>query len=423
MNPRPSLLIFENDTLIIKNLNNPQIITEFIRFIEEEMPTGTQRIKLDFSDINGVFPNTVVPLTGILDVLRNRGIDIELINLTDFIRTIGLNSGLPIEGLTDDMLVRTCLTKVWRFENDNDINRICDAYILKIQKEVQCESGFLKCLEWGINEVLDNAINHSGKSYGFIMGQIHPRTQNFTFCVFDSGRGFFESLSESKHAPKDAISALRLSVQEGVTSRKKEFQGNGLWGLHQIVLQNNGKLNITSSGACFNTENNQENYFTSIPVLREGSGSIIDIQLNYNKKLSLPAALGWKHNFSADFSLRIDNITDEFGNIQYKLIEKTGGYGTRKSGKAMRTEIINHYTETESNIIIDFNGVRMISSSFADELIGKLISEMGFIWYTNKIKIVGLSSDLHFIVNRSVAQRMMEQYSPGSVDEKDDPED
>jgi anti-anti-sigma regulatory factor len=54
----------------------------------------------------------------------------------------------------------------------------------------------------------------------------------------------------------------------------------------------------------------------------------------------------------------------------------------------MKNELINIYNANKSKIFIDFADVGIISSSFADELIGKLIDEIGFYQFQSIINII-----------------------------------
>ena len=53
----------------------------------------------------------------------------------------------------------------------------------------------------------------------------------------------------------------------------------------------------------------------------------------------------------------------------------------------------------------------IISSSFADELIGKLVTEFGFYGFNNIFKLKNMNANVQSIVQRSVAQRMMESFN------------
>jgi hypothetical protein len=67
--------------------------------------------------------------------------------------------------------------------------------------------------------------------------------------------------------------------------------------------------------------------------------------------------------------------------------------------------------QTNKPITLNFDKINIISSSFADELIGKLAKEFGFYGFNNMFKLKNMNANVQSIVQRSVAQRMMESFS------------
>ena len=59
----------------------------------------------------------------------------------------------------------------------------------------------------------------------------------------------------------------------------------------------------------------------------------------------------------------------------------------------------------------------MIGSSFADELIGKLIAKYGFSKFMQHIVIMGTNDLTEAIINRSVGQRMAQVFMDQEIDE------
>ncbi|MDD4729269.1 MAG: STAS-like domain-containing protein [Dysgonamonadaceae bacterium] len=88
------------------------------------------------------------------------------------------------------------------------------------------------------------------------------------------------------------------------------------------------------------------------------------------------------------------------------LADKSSGTGTRQSGERIRNEIINLNNESGKIIEIDFSGVAVISSSFADELIGKLVVRYGFFNFNQIFRLKNMNEIVQAIVHRSVSQRM-----------------
>ena len=79
----------------------------------------------------------------------------------------------------------------------------------------------LDSIEWALNEVMDNVIQHSNSSHGYVMGQLHTNRKYIAFTVFDTGQGIYNSLRQSEHAPRNSIDAITLAIKEEVTRDKK----------------------------------------------------------------------------------------------------------------------------------------------------------------------------------------------------------
>ena len=59
---------------------------------------------------------------------------------------------------------------------------------------------------------------------------------------------------------------------------------------------------------------------------------------------------------------------------------------TRESGAILRDKI-REYLKKDSQVILDFKGINMITQSFADEIVGVFIREKGLDFVKNRIKI------------------------------------
>ena len=94
--------------------------------------------------------------------------------------------------------------------------------------------------------------------------------------------------------------------------------------------------------------------------------------------------------------------------ISYKISERSEGTGTRESAIRVKNEVLNILAEEQKPVTLDFSGVEVISSSFADELIAKLFLSLGLFQFNNLIKIRGLDSSQQNILQRSVLQRIIE---------------
>ncbi|MBP0019524.1 MAG: STAS-like domain-containing protein [Cyanobacteria bacterium SBLK] len=140
-----------------------------------------------------------------------------------------------------------------------------------------------------------------------------------------------------------------------------------------------------------------------VPFLsHDNNCTTVDFQIDFDKEISIKDALGGYE----PTNLRLENIQDDSDNIVYKFAEKSSGTGTRQSGLAIKNEILNISNQTNSLIVLDFKDISIVSSSFADELIGKLVVKFGFIGFTQRFKLTNMNEFIQTIINRSVFQRI-----------------
>jgi hypothetical protein len=199
------------------------------------------------------------------------------------------------------------------------------------------------------------------------------------------------------------VDAITLAIKEGITRDVKIGQGNGMWGLHNIVRSNSGILTITSDGGGYSIRGDQARTFHAIPTFSlELGATCVDFQIDSTKGISIADSLGGH----TPVSLRLEGFENEHGDIVYRLSEQCSGTGTRDAGKRIRNEVINLHNDTRSPVELDFSGVSVVSSSFADELIGKLVAEYGFFSFNQIFRLRGMNVTVQSIMNRSVSQRM-----------------
>lgn len=402
------LISINENEIHFHDLTNPKVVFDFIEIINGFQNSNNKHLVLNFEGTKASFPNVCAPVSGIIETLTTQGFTFEFINLSKYLQKLSLNK--PLKVIDNKLIAKKALDKVWRFDSADEIYLIINSFVEELSQVIVCEKGVLDGFEWSINEVLDNILQHSGKTYGYVMGQVHKRSKHFAFCAYDSGNGIYLSLLNSVHKPKSPVEAILLAVKEGVTRDKKIGQGNGLWGLHQIVSENKGMLNISSNSARYSLKNKEYRVFEDIPQLQKGNGCIVDFQLDYNKEISISKALGGYE----PVNMKIESLEDDFGNIIIDLKSKESGVGTRKSGEKIKNELINIYKQSGKSITLDFKDLNIVSSSFADELIGKLVAEFGFYAFNNIFKLKNMNTSVQSIVQRSVAQRMIESFENNS---------
>jgi len=359
--------------------------------------------------------NVCAPIAGIIDYHRSNGIKIHVnCPRTSYVNHVRIYNPIKIEESSSDI---SPFDKVYSFSSEEGVSKIVAMYSLALRQGDTLENGVIQSLEWCMNESIDNVLQHSMSKKGFVMAQLHKQNKTFNFCVFDTGIGIFNSLRDSKHAPPNPLSAIQLAMRERITRDEKIGQGNGLWGLSQIIKETKGRLLISSGGARYEYDRSTEKTILSgdFNLGKDNGTTMIDFQIDYSSPIDVAQAL----NGYVPLDFWLEKHENDRGDIILDIAKESNGTGTRKSAEKMRNIVINCLKENYCTVNLDFQNVSMLSSSYADELIGKLIAIFGFSKFMEHIVVSNLNAFNAAIVNRSVGQRMAQIYMDEKINEEE----
>lgn len=84
-------------------------------------------------------------------------------------------------------------------------------------------------------------------------------------------------------------------------------------------------------------------------------------------------------------------------------------FGTSLGSRVLGKEVSNMINfEKEDEIILDFDEVKMITSSFADEVIGKNCAKLGLHNFFKKVQIINTSEQIKLILKKAIIDRLAE---------------
>lgn len=400
----------EGNVITIHSLQNYNCVNSFIRALHKGYKNaGYEEFVVQFKDIQGIFPNAAVPIAGLIDFFRKENnLVIEGKSYNENLQAILSPYELPDR---QDALQRA-LGKIWKFQTSKDIYEIQTALINELRRNDIFADGVLEGIEWSINEIMDNVLNHSQASCGFIMGQIHKSTKHVAFTIYDTGIGIYNSLKGSINSPRNNADALTLCIKEGVTRDKKVGQGNGMYGLFSLIREGNGRLVITSGRDAYQ-------YIDGIPSItkdvhiypsNERWSTTIDFQLDYSQDISIKKVLTFNGKVFDFTNLYAENLENDAGELVFKISELAEGTGTRESAQRLKNEIINLMKTNKQTAILDFSNIDVVTSSFIDELVAKLLVDLGLFQFNRYIKLANMSNTLQQTLQKSVIQRIIEEY-------------
>ncbi|MBA8815849.1 hypothetical protein FHX48_000901 [Microbacterium halimionae] len=302
---------------------------------------------------------------------------------------------------------------VIRYDSESDAQVISSRFMDALTEAIVCESGVIDALNWCVYEVLDNVFQHSTASSGYVMMQLHARSRKLAIAVSDTGRGIHKSMVEAIDASKidrtklsHAHLAIEHALQQGVTSKGNLNQGNGLHGLRRSVEINGGSLAVRSGRGLWSyaRANVLQNTDLLRPVLDvdRAHATTVDWQLDCATPVSINDALG-RSERSSELLLQIE-VGLEHYRIDAREIEEY--VGSRSKGSEIRTRIRNYLNSGAQQVVIDLANIGVVSSSFADEVAGKLAAELGELEYRRRVFIDGASPTNRGLIERAIELRL-----------------
>lgn len=369
-------------------------------------------IHLDFTETSRVYPNGAVPFTCALEYLREIGtvFTAEGLNTQHSLPHVLNPVTSDEESIHDSQLTNV----VWKYRDEAEAAQITKRFMQTLLDRMPCEEGVYDTLNWCLYEVLDNVFQHSQAPVGFVMMQLHKTTRKCAITVSDYGIGIHRAMAIGAGSGKiqlenirKAHQAIELSVQQGITSKGKHNQGNGLFGLSRSVEINGGALTIHSGKGTLEIVEGRTTVSESdgerpLMDLENHHGTTVDWQLNCENPVSIVDALGSK--FSRNDLL--ESIETVEGYHELDALELEASIGSRKQGREVRTRIMNYLRAGAPQIVLNMSRLDTVSSSFADEVLGRLAVELGDSEYKKRIAVLGASQTNRQIIARAVQLRV-----------------
>lgn len=387
-----------------------------------EKARNDETLTISFRDTLSAYPDGMLPIIASILRLRNSGMKINIeLPQDEYIRRVFLSTNWA-HYLAESMFDKSESTHTKHMvttlfgdasEQHNAVDNLTELVISSIELPREIMAGF----EWSLNELTDNVLNHSNAANGGLV-QATTLSQEglITFAIVDSGQGILASLKEAIPTLRTDIQALGEAVKAGVTRNKSVGQGNGLAGSLRITTMTGGRFCVASgTGRLICTETKTKEL--TVSKLSHFQGTLVTGQIKLDKKFSISKALQFyeREYRPTDFiEMRYTLDNDHF--ITIKMRNESTGFGTRKSGEQIRIKIINLMSaEPDLPIVLDWEGIPVISSSFADELIGKLFLRLGAMTFSTKIRNLNMEDFIVGLLDKAVAQRLQQELDSDEI--------
>lgn len=86
-------------------------------------------------------------------------------------------------------------------------------------------------------------------------------------------------------------------------------------------------------------------------------------------------------------------------------------FGTSLGSRVLGKQVSNMINfDKEGEITLDFQDVKMVTSSFADEVIGKNCARLGLHNFFKKVQIINTSEQIKLILKKAIIDRLVEKH-------------
>ena len=268
------------------------------------------------------------------------------------------------------------------------------------------ELGILQAVSYCFYEILDNVHIHSGKPLGTAITYYDREAKVLKVLVADDGQGVCSSLRENpKYSDISEAEALKYCVRDSVTDGKG--MGFGLYATERLVKDAGIRFVIHSGSHKLLMEN------ATVDVKENGwwQGTIVYMEIRTDLEIDPQSVVDHRTDAVSEFNEQFvddDTLSDlwcfpcvtTFSFAQYAT-----DFGTREDGAKLRDEILE-LIDKFGQVALDFSGVGVVSNSFADECIAKLLLEIPI----DKLKKTISFSGLNRVAYSSILVALQRRY-------------
>ncbi|HEU4323300.1 MAG TPA: DUF4325 domain-containing protein [Roseiflexaceae bacterium] len=394
----------ENKIIFLDRINWFTFV-EFCKNISETIDQrGYSKVILDFSRISKAYPNGMVPIIAEIYLYLKRGCSFPVIPPRDTVllslfQRNGWLYYLAPEQCKPPKVTGFTNLPLQKFNNDEELNDIVNRAVEVCLQQLVFAEGVPQAFEWALNEIAGNVLVHSETDLGWIQVVTYKESRHLALIVCDAGVGIPKSMS-ALYQCKDDQEALEMALRQGVTSKPNFGQGNGLAGSLAIAQHSKGTFALTSHNARIYVSEGKVEAGIFLPHYK---GTCVEMQFSTDIQINLPTAL-WGHQPVDYMEIKFE---DDNGKLSFRLKDYASSFGNRITGERIKNLVVNLLIQNHGKAVeIVMDDVSVISSSFADELFGKLFFEMGPVDFSRLISFKGLNSICKSIIELAIYQRI-----------------
>lgn len=166
--------------------NSPNAAHILDNIVSMHSQRGEKNFKIVAPSQALTYPNVCVPLAALMDwyKLQECNFECDFLGMKNYVQHTCLHNPLQVENRMDSSDLLYPLDKVWKYNSDRGEASLVTAIVTSIRENIEVEKGVISSIEWCINEVMDNVLQHSISGTGYVMGQVHKeKKESFRVCL------------------------------------------------------------------------------------------------------------------------------------------------------------------------------------------------------------------------------------------------
>lgn len=397
---------------------------DVIHVLSDAHRAGLPGLTIDLSKAQRAYPEGMVQLIGHVEGLRLEGMHFDAIAPNDkqlarvFDHCNWLHHLAPT--MYDPNLPSETHLPVQRFADAAEQSEVVNQMVEMTLRQLELERSVIGGIEWALNEITDNVLNHAdAPNGGLAQLQTFREAGRIQIAVADAGRGILASMREGFPTLRRDTDAIAEAMKQGVTRSAAVGQGNGLAGALRLAVGGNGSFTLLSGRGEIKvirppgSTTHQHNAFPR-PRSQAFRGTFVFLELRTDSALDLEAALDFGQGGGILWDYVDAHYSPSSGEVRLVVATEAVGVGSRQAGSALRTKIKNLLSaQPDCRIVLDWQGVEIPSSSFADEVVGRLYVELGPLSFNGRIQMENLAPAPRRIIERVMLQRAAQALDGG----------
>lgn len=286
--------------------SHESVLSECRKLLNHYLKYPETKLLLDFSNCYFIYPDYAVMILCALKHLENMSIEvpgkiryrknpdvISYLSRMNFFKHLNIDNPIEFSHYKSSRFV-----KIQYYNEDNQLE-VLHAILSIIRNNSSINEEVYVGLDYCLNEILDNVLNHSTVKKGWVVAQYFEKLNSIRLIVCDNGIGIHASLEDRYNFSEEQ--AIMNCIVDGITNGLG--QGHGLYATATFAKLNRGWLSIMSG----NKKMDVSHELTSIKSIAYWQGTCVYLRVNTD------ISVDYKKFTSNHFDYKLQLYEDMFG--------------------------------------------------------------------------------------------------------------